>query len=183
MFKKMRKIITPILAGILALSLTGCIPSGNIVGKANFTTIDSNLASQGEIATIDINGGVVATPTGLRFRTTKSSFSVNGTTFITSKFSDVIAFSIPREEFASTRLKGKNVCGRVFATATDGSQISILLITETSEIIDFVFNEFGVILTLDSQLMVITSNNFYWLGYAPAKTLKIGGRNLCGSGA
>lgn len=176
----MRKVITPILAGILALSLTGCIPSGNIVGKANFTTIASNLASQGEIATIEINGGVVATPTGLRFRMTKSNFSVSGTTYTASKINDVMQGPISREEFASSRLKGKNVCGYAAGITTDGGQFAVGLILVTSEISNILFNEFGVRIPSDSQLMAIEGNSFDWLGYAPAKSLKIGGRNLCG---
>ena len=179
----MRKLIPIVISVALAVSLTGCIPSGNIIGKANFTTITSNLASQGDIATIDINGGIVATPTGLRFRTTKSSFSVNGTTFISSKFDYLSPGPIPREEFASSRLKGKNVCGVAVGTANDGSQFAVGLILVISAISNELFDAFGVRITSDSQLMAIEGNSFDWLGYAPAKSLKIGGRNLCGSNA
>lgn len=161
----MRKIFKLIVSITVLVSLTGCIPSGNVVGKANFITSESNFASEGDIATIDINGGVVATPKGLRFRVTKASFYANGVYIIAAKNNFLEPYDFTKNDFASARLKGKNICGSLGGYTVDGVQFALLLAAPKGE---------------TQFLYIQTDNNLYWIGQASPNSLKVGGRNLCG---
>ena len=180
----MRKLLSILSVTALALTLTGCIPSGNIVGKANFTTLDSTIANPGDLVTINFNGGITATPNGLRVRITKANFVSNGSTFTASKLNDLntnSGFSLTRDAFALSRLKGKNPCGSATGYLTDGRQFVIALFNPSTGIVDYINNVFQISVPANSQILAVEGNDLYWVGYAPANSLKIGGRNLCNS--
>ena len=174
----MRKLISILSVLALSLSLTSCIPSGNIVGNATFTTIESTFASQGDAAQININAGIVATPKGLRVRVNKATFSVNGLVFRALKNSEFIPANSPslfgidlsRASFANSRLKGKNFCGGLMGSLEDGTQILMAVGN-----IDSQGNQAAQIVALDENSQPAN----FWIGYAPDNSLKIGGRNLC----
>lgn len=164
----MRKIITALIAGVLAISLSGCIPSGNIVGKSQFeTTYSSGFADVGQTANVEINGGVVATPKGLKFRVNKANLLVNGTSFVAppGSFFEPIDYWT-KSDFAYSRLKGKNICGALGGFTSGGLPFAVILTQVSGD---------------RQQLQILAEDGFEWVGTAPANSLKIGGRNLCGS--
>lgn len=167
---KLAKII-PLL--VSASLLSACIPSGNIVGKANFTTISSTFANQGDVAQISVNGGIVATPKGIQLRITKANFVVGNINVSAAKFKEVIPVDITKQTFIDSRLKGKNVCGWIGGISTEGYEFTMILLNPGSGIGNL--NE----IPQDSQILVIESTVGEWVGIAPVNSLKIGGRNLC----
>ena len=142
------------------------MPSGTVVGKANFITVSSNVANPGDIATVDINGSVVASPKGFRYRVNKASFAVNDTYVFAAKDNFLVPEIISKNEFLNSRLKGKNTCGTLGGYTVDGVPYGILLYAPVDGL---------------QSLVVITADGIEWLGEAPSNSLKIGGRNLCGN--
>ena len=184
----MRKVISILSVLALSLSLTSCIPSGNIVGSATFTTIESSFGSPEQQARISINGGVTVTPKGARVRLTKANFSINSSNFTALKMNEFQTIDIPREEFVNSRLSGKNACGWLGGTTTSGNVFQLALFNPNANINSAIGEEFNYAIPANSQvlLIVINDNGYidesdYWIGFAPANSLKIGGRNLCGN--
>ena len=170
----MRKIISAISVLTIALTLSGCIPSGNIVGKANFTTIESSFANPGDSAFFEVNGGITPTTKGLRLRITKANFSVGSITTSAAKINEILPDSVyPRDLFKFERLKGKNPCGYITGTTKEDIPFVIALLNPESGI----ENPPGI--PPNSQILAVVTIDNYWFGYAPANSLKIGGRNLC----
>lgn len=182
----MRKFISIATVGALTLTLTGCVPSGNIVGNATFTTIySSGIANPGDIATIGINGGIVATPNALRLRLTKANFSVGSFNLTATKFIEVINEPTSRFQFASSRLKGKNSCGYAAGVTSDGKHFELGLFSPSADVLNDINAETGLSIPLGSQILGFYGSDsdysyFSWFGSAPANSLKVGGRNLCG---
>lgn len=160
-----------IVSTALIIGLTGCIPSGNIVGKATFYSVGDFNTSDTPQVTVDINGGVIATPKGLRARVTRASFILGGITYQAGKSNELLLGDPPAKlDFADSRIKGRNICGTVSGKTSSGADFTMLLVADPGS---------------ETQLLAIVvdvegANPQYWLGSAPAGSLKVGGRNLCG---
>lgn len=154
------------VAGLILL--TSCMPSGNVVGSAQFSTISSNFSDPGDITYLDVNGGVVVTPNGIRTRLNKAKFSIpsKGIFLTASRFRDVSTDNIPKSIITDARLKGKNTCAYVTGTFDDGQDFAAFIYLEP--------------LTNKPTILLGASAGGEYVGQLSSGKLQIGGRNLCG---
>jgi hypothetical protein len=155
----------------LILLLTSCIPSGNVVGSAWFTTVESNFSDLSNMAFVEVNGGAVATPNGIRLRLNKATFAIpaQGIFLTATRFKDVDPTIFPKSEFFVSRLKGKNTCAFVSGYLNDGQF--------------FIAGFFADPTTKMNYLALAASEGGIYIGQLSSGKLQIGGRNLCGGGA
>lgn len=155
------------------LLTTACLPpiptlrNGTVVGSAQFSTIISNFSDLGEIAYVNVNGGAVTTPNGVRVRLNKASFSIpaRGIFLTATRFKDVSTENIPRSEIMASRVKGKNTCAYVEGIFNeDGQTFQIWILGDSGQ---------------QYMYMTASAGGFYW-GEITSGKLHIGGRNLCG---
>ena len=190
----MRKVISILSVLALSLSLTSCMPSGNIVGKATFTTLESSFATPGDLVNINVNGGMVITPKGLRIRLTKATFQGPYFNFAASKSSELIAsdnpelggISFSKENLLFSRLKGKNACGYLYGQTSgnfNGQSFEpspfVMALFNPGSTLDAFLSQINLSIPTGYQLLLIQGEGFGWAGFAPANSIKIGGRNLC----
>lgn len=160
------KLVRLLPLAIGCLLLTSCFPSGNIVGSAQVSTNVSNFADPGDIAYLNVNGGAVTTPNGIRYRLNKASFSIpSREIFLSSiRFNEVITENIPKSDILNSRLKGKNTCAYVEGVfKEDGQRFQIWIIEESGQ---------------QSMFMSASAGGLYDGAIIGGK-LQIGGRNLC----
>ena len=166
-----RRLSIMIATFISLLMLTGCIPSGNVVGKADFKEIDSTFANDDWIGHLEINAAAVTTPNGIKYRITKMvlMFPGHDISFKASKQMFVNSYAIPKSEILSSQLKGRNVCGWVEGQLDNGSYFLAGIYGSPNE---------------GAQGLIFANNEFgYWfVGESINGKLQIGGRNLCGGG-
>ena len=150
------------------LLLTSCIPSGNIVGNAQFTTIESNFADSGDVSYLELNGGTVITPNGVRVRLNKANFSIpsKGIFLTASRLNDVDPTKIPKSVIMDSRMKGKNNCGYATGVFNDGQTFGVIIFADPLTDARFVFLQ--------------ASGGGIYLGALSGGKVQIGGRNLCG---
>lgn len=169
--KNMKKFVAALMSTLL---LSSCVPSGNAVGKAEFTTIDSNFLTPtgvlnvGDLVIVDVNGGIVATPKGLRLRLNKMTFTTptRGLFLYVNKYNDVISGPIPKDIFTSSKVKGRNFCASLAGTFNNGVNFVAAIYGNPKD---------------SSQLLAIYSldDAGYFIGQTTAGNIQIGGRNLC----
>jgi hypothetical protein len=166
-----RKVLLAIALMTSTLMLTSCIPSGNVVGSGEFIiTYSSSGLGIGQSAFLNVNGGVVATPKGNRFRTTKAIFRVPtmDVLYTVSKYREVFIGEIPPSAFQASKLKGRNTCGTFIGVTDQGLEITGFLVSPIKGIY--------------SLLIFIRGSGVFEYFEAESDTAKlnIGGRNLCG---
>ena len=166
--KLQKKLLEVSFLFTISILLTSCVPSGNVVGSAWFTTNSSNFSDTSHMAFVEVNGGAVATPNGVRLRLNKASFSIpeEGIFLTATRFIDVEALKIPKSVFFNSRLNGKNTCAYVAAILNDGQSFGAVFSVDPTTKVTF--------------LILAAEAGGVYEGQLSSGKLQIAGRNLCG---
>ena len=196
------KAVIGLIAIGLVFTLTGC-DKEVYVGEAGFITETNNpydlqlgdagdpqleWANDNELALIKFKGRVIKTSKGLRYQITKFDFTLtpNGRSpdrldkFSVVRSMNVKTFTDIESSFADSILTENDACGWAFGATKDGRAVLIFAVPPTS----------GTRPTLQKiGILEYSSVSSYrdddlpegiWFGSAPVKSLRTGGKNLCG---
>lgn len=145
-------------------------------------------ANDNELALIKLKGRVIKTSKGLKYQITKFNFTLtpNGRSpnrldqFSLGKSMNVKTFTDTESSFADSILTEYDACGWAFGATTDGRAVLIFAVPPTSGTRP-TLQEIGILgYSSVSSFRDDDLPEGIWFGSAPVKSLRTGGKNLCG---
>lgn len=203
------KVVIGLIAIGLIFTLTGC-DKEVYVGEAGFiteTNLDDlqledaddlqlgdagdpqlEWANDNELALIKLKGRVIKTPKGLRYQITKFNFTLtpNGRSpdrldqFSLGRTMNIQPFTETESSFADSILTENDACGWGFGATKDGRAVLIFAVSPTSGTSP-TLQKIGILeYSSVSSFRDDDLPEGIWFGSAPVKSLRTGGKNLCG---
>lgn len=145
-------------------------------------------ANDNELALIKLKGRVIKTSKGLRYQITKFDFTLtpNGRSpdrldkFSVVRSMNVQPFTDTEWSFADSILTENDACGWAFGATTDGRAVLIFAIPPASGTRP-TLQKIGILeYSSVSSFRDDDLPEGIWFGSAPVKSLRTGGKNLCG---